>query len=99
MSHRGEVVEESVKRHPVTNGLTFTVRCCDHEHSVHIQAPGKYTPEELERIVEDHCRQAEEEHSHHVAAEEFVRARARGPAPVAPAQSGEKGEEYKGCCP
>jgi len=68
------VTIHNVERHKTTGGIAFVLRCCgEHEHSVHIQQPGKFTREELARAIEDHKTSVAEQHESHVAAEEFVR--------------------------
>jgi hypothetical protein len=63
-----------VSRHKATGGITFVVKCCEeHEHSVHIQNPGLYSQEELERRVAWEKEEAVRRHTSHLAAEEFLK--------------------------
>jgi hypothetical protein len=72
MNH--EVTIHNVERHKATGGIAFVLRCCgEHEHSVHIQQPGRYSREELLRVIEDHKASVAEQHESHVVAEEFIR--------------------------
>lgn len=68
------VTIHNIERHKATGGIAFVLRCCgEHEHSVHIQQPGKFTREELARTIEDHKASVAEQHESHVVAEQFVR--------------------------
>jgi len=76
-----KVTLHNIVRHKATGGIAFVLRCCgEHEHSIHIQQPGKYTREELARTIEDHKASVAEQHESHIAAEEFVRELAGLPA-------------------
>jgi hypothetical protein len=76
-----KVTIHKIERHKTTGGIAFVLKCCgEHEHSVHIQQPGKYTKEELARMIEDHKTSVAEQHESHVVAEEFVRELAGEPS-------------------
>ena len=68
------VTIHNIERHKATGGIAFVLRCCgEHEHSVHIQQPGKYSRAELLRMIEDHKASVAEQHESHIVAEDFVR--------------------------
>lgn len=68
------VTIHNIERHKATGGITFLLNCCgEHEHSVHIQQPGKFSRDELLRMIEDHKTSVAEQHESHLRAEEFVR--------------------------
>ena len=72
MSHN--VTIHKVERHKATGGISFLLRCCgEHEHTVHIQQPGRYTREELARAIEDHKASVAQQHESHLVAEDFIR--------------------------
>ena len=74
------VTLHNIERHKTTGGIAFVLRCCgEHEHSVHIQQPGKYSREELLRVIEDHKAVVAEQHESHMVAEEFIRQLAGAP--------------------
>ncbi|HEV2992118.1 MAG TPA: hypothetical protein VG759_27020 [Candidatus Angelobacter sp.] len=78
MSH--DVTIHNIERHKTTGGIAFVLKCCgEHEHSVHIQQPGKFSRDELSRMIEDHKIRVAKQHESHLRAEEFVRALASGP--------------------
>ena len=79
MSHN--VTIHNVERHKATGGITFLLKCSgEHEHSVHIQHPGKFSRDELLRVIEDHKASVAEQHESHLRAEEFIRDIAGSPA-------------------
>ena len=68
------VTIHNIERHKATGGIAFVLRCCgEHEHSVPIQQPGKYSRLELLRMIEDHKASVAEQHESHIVAEDFVR--------------------------
>jgi hypothetical protein len=68
------VTIHNVERHKATGGIAFVLKCCgEHEHSVHIQQPGKFTQQELLRVIEDHKSNVAEQHESHIVAEDFIR--------------------------
>jgi hypothetical protein len=68
------VTIHNIERHRTTGGVAFVLKCCgEHEHSVHIQQPGKYSSAELLRVIEDHKASVAEQHESHIVAEEFIR--------------------------
>ena len=70
--HQAVVVPGSVRKSAV-GGVEFVVRCCnEHDKSVHIQHPGKYTQQELLRIRDQHLAEVAQEHANHEAAVEFL---------------------------
>lgn len=72
MSHN--VTIHNIERHKTTGGIVFVLKCCgEHEHSVHIQQPGKFSRDELSRMIEDHKVRVAEQHESHLRAEEFIR--------------------------
>ena len=75
------VTMHNVERHKATGGISFVLRCCgEHEHTVHIQQPGRYTREELARAIEDHKASVAEQHESHIMAEKFICELADAPA-------------------
>jgi hypothetical protein len=78
MSH--DVTIHNIERHKTTGGIAFVLRCCgEHEHSVHIQQPGKFSHDELLRMIEDHKTSVAKQHESHVVTEEFIRKLASAP--------------------
>lgn len=70
--HETEIVAKSTKR-SATGGVEFIIRCCgQHEHSVHIQNPGKYSVDELRRLKEDHQHRVADDHHNDVMAVKFL---------------------------
>ena len=68
------VTIHNVERHKAPGGIAFLLKCCgEHEHTVHIQQPGRFSRDELLRVVEDHKASVAEQHESHLRAEEFVR--------------------------
>jgi len=85
--HQAVVVPGSVRKSAV-GGVEFVVRCCnEHDKSVHIQHPGKYTQQELLRIRDQHLAEVAQEHANHEAAVRFLAEAANLTAHATPGQS------------
>lgn len=74
MNHQAKIVAGSVKN--TGHGIAFVMRCCEGEgameSSVHIQQAGRYSPEELKRVLDDYLAEHAARHADHVAAVNFV---------------------------
>lgn len=68
------VIIHNIERHKSTGGIALVLKCCgEHEHSIHIQQPGKFSRDELLRVIEDHKASVAAQHESHLRAEEFIR--------------------------
>lgn len=97
MKHRAIIVEDSVRN--TGHGVAFTMRCCEGESamesSAHLQSAGRYSEEELARVIGDYLEEHAQRHADHLAAVAFVEKFAREGCPCAQASNTSAGESGK----
>lgn len=97
MKHQAIVVKESVRN--TGHGIAFTLRCCEGENamesSVHLQNAGRYSQDELARVIGDYLEEHAQRHQDHLAAVAFVEKFAQEGCPCAQASNTSAGESGK----
>jgi len=69
MKHTVTIKRDTTKGHENGHGIVFVATCCGkYEKSGHIQAAGKFTPEELRRLRKDFMQEVAEQHHAHIRA-------------------------------